>query len=352
MKTNMLFRVRCLRPLVMLSVWTLCQTSFACAQQSEAAHAARMFDEYGKVGHCDETARLDNFAITLQNEPESRGHVIVYAGKEDLPGSLPAIRNRARHYLVQMRGLEPARLEVVFGGFRETRATELWVLRTGDAAPSPSRTIEVARDPHKAIQYTFAPFDFEHTEPDEAVDESAAEEAEEAETADASTVGASANGETAEHAKSDAPGEDADSESEAESDESDFDPGEYETTAEDPESEASKVNLEWQAERYVEALKQERGARACLIVYYDPEGKSFKKVQERVEEVRRQLVERHGLKAEQIVTLAGGYHDWPQVEFWIVPEGAELPVPKIYEKETVREDAPAEEAAENSPPRP
>ena len=30
------------------------------------AGTTRKVDEYGKIGHCDETARLDNFAIELQ----------------------------------------------------------------------------------------------------------------------------------------------------------------------------------------------------------------------------------------------------------------------------------------------
>src|SRR3712207_9278478 len=39
---------------------------------------ARKIDEFGRVGGCDHSARLDNFAIELQNAPGSVGHVIAY----------------------------------------------------------------------------------------------------------------------------------------------------------------------------------------------------------------------------------------------------------------------------------
>src|SRR5688500_19386909 len=38
----------------------------------------RKFDEFSKASHCDLTARLDNFAIQLQYEPDSVGHIVVY----------------------------------------------------------------------------------------------------------------------------------------------------------------------------------------------------------------------------------------------------------------------------------
>src|SRR6185436_15015832 len=39
---------------------------------------ARKFDEYGNIRFNDEKARLDNFAVQLQNEPTSQGYIIAF----------------------------------------------------------------------------------------------------------------------------------------------------------------------------------------------------------------------------------------------------------------------------------
>ena len=39
------------------------------------------FDEFGDIKCEDEYARLDNFAIQLQNDPQSKGAIMVFTGK-------------------------------------------------------------------------------------------------------------------------------------------------------------------------------------------------------------------------------------------------------------------------------
>ena len=41
----------------------------------------RKFDEFGDINCEDEMARLDNFAIQLQNEPCTKGVIIFYGGR-------------------------------------------------------------------------------------------------------------------------------------------------------------------------------------------------------------------------------------------------------------------------------
>ena len=59
------------------------------------APKARKFDEYGNIRFNDEKARLDNFAIQLQNEPTSQGYIIGY-GSCDAEGSTRANRAKPR----------------------------------------------------------------------------------------------------------------------------------------------------------------------------------------------------------------------------------------------------------------
>ncbi len=92
----------------------------------------RKFDEYGNIRFNDEKARLDNYAIQLQNEPGSTGTIIVFgscAGEGQQRG------DRAKDYLVNTRGIEAGRITVVDGGCQENLKVQLWVVPQGSAAP-------------------------------------------------------------------------------------------------------------------------------------------------------------------------------------------------------------------------
>jgi hypothetical protein len=89
---------------------------------------ARKFDEYGNIRFNDEKARLDNFAIQLQNEPTSQGEIIGYGacGSEGIERA-----NRAKDYLVNTRGIDASRLIVVDGGCKPELKVELWIVPQG-----------------------------------------------------------------------------------------------------------------------------------------------------------------------------------------------------------------------------
>ena len=91
------------------------------------------FDEYGNIRFNDEKARLDNYAIQLQNQPGSAGTIIVYgtcAGEGQQRG------DRAKDYLVNTRGIEAGRITVVDGGCRSDLTVQLWIVPSGAAAPT------------------------------------------------------------------------------------------------------------------------------------------------------------------------------------------------------------------------
>ena len=74
------------------------------------------FDNYGDLCWEDETARLDNFAITLQQNPRFVGHIIVYAGRQSCEGEARYRANRAKKWVVS-RGVKPDRIIVRDGGY-------------------------------------------------------------------------------------------------------------------------------------------------------------------------------------------------------------------------------------------
>jgi hypothetical protein len=75
----------------------------------------RNFDEYGLIRWGDEQARLDNFAIQLQNEPDAVGYIFVYDGNNVCEGEARAVR--ARDYVVNYCGLAWNRVMWRYDGF-------------------------------------------------------------------------------------------------------------------------------------------------------------------------------------------------------------------------------------------
>jgi hypothetical protein len=92
------------------------------------------FDEYGNIRFNDEKARLDNYAIQLQNDPTSTGTIIVYGSCE---GEAQQRGDRAKDYLVNTRGIEAGRITVVDGGCRSDLTVQLWIVPQGADAPAP-----------------------------------------------------------------------------------------------------------------------------------------------------------------------------------------------------------------------
>ena len=108
------------------------------------AAPARKFDEYGNIRFNDEKARLDNFAIQLQNEPTAQGYIIGY-GSCDAEGQTRA--NRAKDYLVNTRGIDAGRIVVVDGGCMPELKVELWIVPQGATPPTPDTTGAVSPCP-------------------------------------------------------------------------------------------------------------------------------------------------------------------------------------------------------------
>jgi hypothetical protein len=68
------------------------------------------FDHYGNVSWENEMARLDNYAIAIENDPRMVAEIAVFGDKNGC--SLNAQRRalRAKNYLVQRRGIDPNRI--------------------------------------------------------------------------------------------------------------------------------------------------------------------------------------------------------------------------------------------------
>ena len=124
-------------------------------QQQPAAAGARLVDSFGEIPLSDLKARLDNFAIALQNDPSSKGFIVTYAAKHKFPGWPLRRAHNSLNYLVETRGLDAARISLINGGLRDDTAFELWFVPAGVELPVKPYDISLLMSGEK----TALPFD-------------------------------------------------------------------------------------------------------------------------------------------------------------------------------------------------
>jgi hypothetical protein len=109
-----------------LVILALCLLAAAGVAPGQSA-LSRKFDEFTEYNCEDMMARLDNYAIALQTEPQMRGHIVSYGGD----GGFHEARRwafAAKKYLTGNRGVVSGRIVILYGGRRPRRALELWLL--------------------------------------------------------------------------------------------------------------------------------------------------------------------------------------------------------------------------------
>ena len=283
-------------------------------RSQEEEKAARKFDEFLELhGECDLGARLDNLAIQLQAEPESRAFIIVYNGKYDVPASVASYRQHIVSYLVNSRGIDAERLAILEGGYRQVLTTELWIAPKGAPAPEPTDTINAKQDLDKAFKFDEEQIYLPDNSPQ--FEEPVVEEAGTIEAAEAATIAEEAVAEQPVEAQ-----EETTTAAQAHSEES------VDATTEEPENE-EELAVWWASQDYARALEMEAKARGLIIFYADRGQADFSRVKDVVERARTRLVGKYGVKAERLTLLFGGYRQSSEVELWLVPANAALPLP-------------------------
>lgn len=119
-----------------------CSTSDSCTTPIGGVISPRKIDEYGNIRFNDEKARLDNYAIELQNDPTAQGQIICYGGRRGRTGEAQRRCDRAKDYLVNTRGITAERIQTVDGGYKEDLTVELWIVPQGATAPAASPTVD------------------------------------------------------------------------------------------------------------------------------------------------------------------------------------------------------------------
>jgi hypothetical protein len=112
------------------------------AGASSAAVESRKIDEISNFNWEDLMARLDFYAIQLQTEPGSSGHIIVYDGRRSRRGEVQGWMDCIKNYLVERRGVDANRIMIVDGGYREHKTVEMWLVPRGEIVPKATSTIK------------------------------------------------------------------------------------------------------------------------------------------------------------------------------------------------------------------
>jgi len=102
---------------------------------------SREFDVCCSCSFDDQKARLDNLGIELQNDPTTTSYIIAYSGRTSAAGQADRLLARAKDYMVQKRNIDPARLVILNGGYREEDCVELWVVPQGATPPQATPTV-------------------------------------------------------------------------------------------------------------------------------------------------------------------------------------------------------------------
>lgn len=264
--------------LVLLYVYFAIGTSLSSSGQTQN-QTARKFDEFGDILYSDLIARLDNLAVMLQAEPNSRGFLIVYGTRRDLPGLSSSLALRMKDYLVNTRGISKEHVFTLDGGILDCLTQELWIVPIGSAPTL--RSEARLRYSHfdsawKFYEYGFLPPEFYKR------------------------FGVSRT-------------EDSD--------------------ADQLEAYANEVKKNRRFKACIIAYAQYNpqpgladysgNYEPSREVRLDPLGTALK----RLELEKRFLIRVYGIPASRIRTIDGGYQKHRSVELWIVPGGEPLPIP-------------------------
>lgn len=131
-----------------LSILILCSSVFA--------QEAQKMDEVGDINCEDYLARINNFNLSLRNDPTSKVYILIYEGKERRYNSqkgktepvLPAygsakarIRSIKQYFKTYKQENLLERIVFVEAGFREEFTFEFWQVPAGATPPNPTPTL-------------------------------------------------------------------------------------------------------------------------------------------------------------------------------------------------------------------
>jgi hypothetical protein len=119
-----------------------CPATASCSLIIEHLPNSIRFDSFGSIARKKEIARLNAFAVQLENQPGTQGYLLVYGGRRGRAGEAQRMAARSLQYLVKTRGIDAGRIVTVDAGFKEEQTTDLWLVPTGANLPVADPTVD------------------------------------------------------------------------------------------------------------------------------------------------------------------------------------------------------------------
>lgn len=116
----------------------LAAVAVSAQEQNGTLPRARQVDEFGRLYGCSGGARLDTFAIEMQNEPDSKAYIIAHDAGSRLRGTAHAWGAFFVSYFVEMRGIEASRIVLLDAAevSGDDLKMELWLVPPGAEPPT------------------------------------------------------------------------------------------------------------------------------------------------------------------------------------------------------------------------
>lgn len=294
---------------------------------SDSSEKTKKVDEFGKAGDCDLSARVDNLFIEMNNQPNSKGYIILYKGKDFLPASYESdVYGRRIKQQISLRKYDSGRIVFIDGGFRESVTTEFFLVPENGEIPTPTDTVEKPLIPtDKTFLFDSANFDFYNVfDGYEGTDEEdffllpsvkARLEAE----------GLALEEEQARENSLEEP-------TEIDSNETTNVQIEVEQEVEEeskptPE-EIEEAKFYWAKENFGEMIKEQKDSHGVIVFYADDQYYDLSKLQTRLDEGKQRIAKQTNISPNKIEIMFGGYREFVMLEFWIVPKNGKPPTLK------------------------
>lgn len=286
-------------------------------------------DEFGRLGDCDASARVDNLFIQLNNIKDAKGYIITYSGLDLLPSQFnePPILRQIKSSIM-FRRFDLDRVVFIDGGFREKQGGEMFIVPFGSVLPEPSNTIAASKAPTGTFVWgkSVLENESEYLGLDEfRRDDVKAKRVEEERLAELE--------DSIERAKN------GDHENRVD-----------ESVAEEPTAieevlspeKKKELRFEWVNLGFGVEMTKRKGSSGTLIFYADNDEYDTAKLEKFVEEGRDILVASGKLRREQINVIFGGYRDYPVVEYHLIAKNGKAPQAKPDERPDPVTDEPTQ----------
>jgi hypothetical protein len=287
---------------------------------------AELIDEFGRVGNCDLSARMDYLFMALSKRPDHQGYIINYQGVNTLPGDREKFsRERALTNQISFRAFDESRITFLRGGYRQDVMTELWLVPPSAAAPEPSQTVPEPKPP-VGRTFLFTKSGFWTDDISDPLDEFVLAIVKEREEAERRTQ--------EEEVQQGDGGEVADISEERSIEEPPLAKSVDDRSPEEKEEE----RFQWANVGIARMLAERKNDTGVIIFYADDLRYDIAKLRTFILQGRNLLAEHGPIKASRVRVQFGGYRHNPEVEFWVVPQKGKRPVATPDERPVEEEE--------------